>query len=190
VPPRARIPRRALVAFAAAVAILPASAAAPASAGSASGCGPVLATAGQVPQAALERATLCLLNRQRARRKLRPLKSNRRLARAARVHAEDMIVRRFFAHVSPEGRDFIARIRDTGYLRVRRWLVGENIGWGSQERSTPEHAVRLWMASPTHRANVLSRRYREIGIAVAWGAPAPALGTAATYVTTFGRVTR
>jgi uncharacterized protein YkwD len=179
-----------LAALAAALTLLAAAVPAPAAAGSGHPCGPIRAIAGEASQATVESAVLCLLNRHRARHRLKPLKSNRRLVRAARAHAQDMVARQFFSHVSPEGRDFLFRIRATGYTRARRWIVGENIAWGSHELSMPEVIVRNWMTSPTHRRNVLSRRFREIGVAASWGAPARAQPPAATYVTTFGRVTR
>jgi uncharacterized protein YkwD len=42
------------------------------------------------------------------------------------------------------------------------------------------------MASPGHRANILSARWRHIGIGIAPGAPVAAVGHAASYVTHFG----
>ena len=187
---RTRTRLTALAALATALTLLAAAVPAPAAAGSRHRCGAIRAIAGDAPPATLERTVLCLLNRHRARHRLKPLRTNRKLARAARVHAQDMVARRFFAHVSPDGRDFVSRIRATGYTRARRWVVGENIAWGSRELSMPEVVVRNWMTSPAHRENVLSRRFREIGVAVTWGAPASAPPPAATYVTTFGRVTR
>ena len=42
------------------------------------------------------------------------------------------------------------------------------------------------MGSPPHRANILNRRFREIGIGVVLGAPQPGTDHAATYATSFG----
>jgi uncharacterized protein YkwD len=64
--------------------------------------------------------------------------------------------------------------------------VGENIAWGSQELATPRSIVNGWMHSPGHRANILNRRFREIGIGVSRGAPEPGFDRAATYATDFG----
>ena len=75
-----------------------------------------------------------------------------------------------------------------GYLRrVRSWRAGENIAWGRGERATPREIVRAWMESPPHRANVLGRSFRELGVGVAPGAPVrERYGSEATYVHDFG----
>ena len=55
--------------------------------------------------------------------------------------------------------------------------------------ATPRATVRAWMHSPDHRANLLDRRFADVGIGVAEGAPI-ALGAGelgGTYVTDFGR---
>jgi uncharacterized protein YkwD len=133
-------------------------------------------------------ATLCLLNRERRRRHMRGLRHNARLAEAAGVHATDMVQNQYFSHEGLDGSDFVERIVDADYIRRSEpgWIVGENLAWGSNELATPRAIVRAWMESPTHRANVLQRRYREIGIAVVLGAPVPRAQQAATYATEFG----
>ena len=131
-------------------------------------------------------ATLCVLNAERARRGLRRLRPNGRLARAAVRHGHDMVRRGYFAHDSLDGRDFATRIRATGYLhRAVGWTVGENLAWGSSVRGTPRMIVAAWMASPPHRRNILNRRFTAVGIAVVRGAPAD-VSDGATYVTDFG----
>jgi uncharacterized protein YkwD len=133
------------------------------------------------------RATLCTLNAQRARHGLRPLKLNKRLSKAARRHARDMVRRDYFAHDTLGGASFVERIRRTGYLRdARRWTVGENLAWGSHASSAPRAITTMWMNSPGHRANILSPSFREVGIGLALGAPGAAGGPAATYATEFG----
>lgn len=139
--------------------------------------------------AAVERSTLCLLNRERARRGLREVEVNSRLARAADRHASDMVERRYFAHDSRDGRSFSDRIRATGYLsRVSSWTVGENLAWGSGSMGSAGEIVEAWMASPGHRANILNGRFREIGVGLVLGSPRG--GEGATYATEFGAVTR
>ena len=137
----------------------------------------------------VERATLCLLNAERAKRDVRPLARDWRLARAADRHTDDMVEQGYFQHDSRNGESFSDRIRDTGYLsRVSSWAVGENIAWGSGRLSTAEAIVKAWMDSPGHRANILNGRYREIGIGLTLGSPRG--GNGATYATEFGAVTR
>jgi uncharacterized protein YkwD len=129
-----------------------------------------------------KRATLCLLNEIRRDHDMRRLRHDRRLSRASQRHTRAMTRRNFFAHG-----DFVGRIRSAGFLRgARGWTVGENIAWGSWDYATPRSIVHGWMNSPPHRANILSTRFREIGIGVSRGAPRPGQNRAATYATDFG----
>jgi uncharacterized protein YkwD len=141
----------------------------------------------QAPNIRLARAAVCLINEKRAARGLRRLRLNNRLSRAARRHTRDMVRHRYFAHVSKRGRDIVDRLHRTGYLGGRfSWTVGENLAWGSGGRGTPRKIVRAWMHSPGHRRNMLSPRFREIGIGVLAHGPVPTGRPAATYTTTFG----
>ena len=149
-------------------------------------CSAADAAASQASKRALVRATLCVLNAERARRDLRPLRLSRRLSTAARRHSRAMVRSRFFSHDSADGGSFVDRIRSTGYLSgARSWSVGENIAYGSGSRSTPRSIGSAWMNSPPHRANILSSSYRSIGIGVAAGTPVGRRG--GTYTTDFGR---
>lgn len=135
----------------------------------------------------VSRATVCLLNVERRKRHMHKLRLNRRLSAAAREHSTDMVVNRYFAHDSNGGLDVVDRLRDTGYIRPAvSWTVGENLAWGAGTRSTPRQIVRSWMHSPPHRHNILTRRFREIGIGVVFRSPVDAEAGAATYTTTFG----
>jgi uncharacterized protein YkwD len=130
-------------------------------------------------------ATLCLLNQQRRSHGLRAFKLDGRLGRAATGHARDMVAKRYFDHTSKGGASFGARIKRTGWTRSRRsYTIGENIGWGGGSLATPRAMVRAWMNSAGHRANILARSFRMIGIGVANGAPTG--GHGATYATDFG----
>jgi uncharacterized protein YkwD len=149
-------------------------------------CASASATPAEVAKRTVVRATLCTLNAERARHGLPRLKLNKKLSRAARRHARDMVRRDYFAHDSLGGGTFVDRIRNTGYMRgARSWSVGENLAWGSHERAAPRAITSMWMDSPGHRANILSASFREVGIGFALGAPG-ASGPAATYATEFG----
>ena len=83
-----------------------------------------------------------------------------------------MVRRRYFSHTSRSGSDSGDRIRSPGYLSgARSWMIGENLAWGSGERSTPRGIVKASIASPGHRHNILTSRFREIGIGVASSSP-------------------
>lgn len=141
----------------------------------------------EAPTVRLGRASVCLINRARARRGLPRLRINPKLSRAARRHTRDMVRRNYFSHYSPRGGDIVARTRRTGYLSGHfSWIVGENIAWGSGSRATPRSVVHAWLRSPGHRRNILNPRYRELGIGVVAAAPAHTRLPAATYTTTFG----
>jgi uncharacterized protein YkwD len=133
-------------------------------------------------------AVLTLLNQQRSRRGMKPLHRNLKLDSAADWQSQDMVTHRYFRHQRRGGPGLVARIRRTGYLKgATSWTVGENIAWAEAQLATPAQFVAGWMSSPEHRANVLDRSFRAIGIGVATGAPAgsgvlPAL----TITTDFG----
>jgi len=169
----------------AAVAAIAAFAAVPALASA--GCKHRYALPSQVSNKTVKQATLCLLNQQRKRHGRRALKSNRPLARAARKHASDMVERKYFSHTAPGGVSFVDRIMRQDYVDPGEgWTLGENLAWGSYQLGTPKSIVRSWMHSPGHRANILNRRFREIGIGVSRGAPVGGQQRAATYATDFG----
>lgn len=123
-------------------------------------------------------ATLCLLNVERRAHRLGKLRSNRRLEGPATQHSASMVNARYFEHGN-----FLGRL--AAYTSgAQWWTVGENIAWGGGSLGTPRAIVREWMDSPGHRANILSRSYRQIGIGIVTGTPAGMAG--ATYTTDFG----
>jgi uncharacterized protein YkwD len=136
--------------------------------------------------AAVRAAVLCLHNEDRARHGLPSLRPDARLQLAADGHSRHMVEAGFFDHTNPQGRTMTERIRATGYLRGRRaWTVGENIGWATGVLATPRAIQAAWMRSAGHRANILRRDFREVGIGIRLGAPArPSPG--ATYTADFG----
>ncbi len=143
--------------------------------------------------AKINKATLCLVNRERTKRKRRALNRQSRLNRAAGIFAKQLVADRFFDHTAPDGTTMLSRIKRTGYLkgRWRRWSVGENIAYGTGQLATPKAIVAAWMKSPGHRKNILQTRYRQIGLGVTLGTPDEGGGSAgATYVHDFGQRVR
>ena len=179
----ARLPLLACAAVAAACALPAPATAAPA------GCASASAEPHSARYVAVRGAVLCLINAERRRRGLPKLRYNRRLATAAGRHARDMVRQRYFSHDSKDGRDFVDRIRRAGYLRGGSggWSLGENLAWGCGNMASPREIVNAWMHSPGHRNNILSRRFRHVGIAFARDAPFRDADRGATYVTEFGR---
>ncbi len=135
----------------------------------------------------VEASTLCLLNGQRADHGLPALSRNGRLATAAEGHASDMVANSYFAHEGLGGSDIKDRIGATGYIPSNaRWVIGENLAWGTGALATPKAIVNAWMNSEGHRANVLHSDYREIGFGIVVGNPKATNGYGATYATEFG----
>jgi uncharacterized protein YkwD len=131
-------------------------------------------------------AIVCLHNRVRAQHDLPPLREDKRLRDAALAHSRDMVTDGYFDHTTPEGVTTVDRILRAKYAgKDDGWVLGENLGWGTGSLGTPRAAVVGWMRSPTHRANLLKRAYRDIGVGVALGVPASdAAGT--TFTVDFG----
>jgi uncharacterized protein YkwD len=131
------------------------------------------------------------LNRVRAARGLRTLRGTHELATAARKHSLQMGRRGFFAHESADGTPFWRRIeRFYGGRGFRSWAVGENIFWQSPAAAAAVGVVRSWLASPGHRANVLSRDWRDVGVGAVSLPTAPGVyrGSPVTIVTVdFGK---
>jgi uncharacterized protein YkwD len=176
--------RRIAQRFAVSSLLVLATAAAP-SAASAAGCTGADRDPSELGQAGTAHVTLCLLNRERRAQGLRKLRADAKLRRAADGHAGDMVAKHYFDHTSKSGASFVTRIKRTGWTKSRRsWTVGENLGYGTGSYATPREMVKGWMHSAGHRANILARQFKMIGIGIADGAPTGDSG--ATYATDFG----
>ena len=139
-------------------------------------------------EAQLNRATLCLLNEQRAAAGLPALVENARLDQTATAYSQDMVAERFFDHTSPEGQTVVDRLTAVGYLPGSgQWAAGENIAWGQGSLATPRSIMNAWMNSEGHRENILSSNYSDIGLGVAMGTPTTSALAGATYTNDFGR---
>jgi uncharacterized protein YkwD len=141
--------------------------------------------------AAVDLATLCVMNQLRSARGLRPLRYNASLARIAAGQAGDMVRGHYFADQSLSGQSPLARILASSYvahLASIRLLTAQNIGWGTGPNATPTGIVRAWMQSPPHRRIMLTAGYRDAGVGVSPSVPS---GLAAgllggTYAVEFG----
>jgi uncharacterized protein YkwD len=134
---------------------------------------PLASTQTPVRIPAVEAEMLATINRIRATRRLYPLRSSAALNASAGQHSLDMARLGYFDHASPNGAPFWRRVQR--YYRprgFRSWSVGENIVYGSPSMSAPA-ALREWLTSPPHRANLLSRAWRDAGIAAVYVAPGP-----------------
>lgn len=132
-----------------------------------------------------EKATLCLINRERDAHGMGSLRVDGKQQRAAKRHNKVMIRQRCFSHQCSGEPDLVGRMEDSGYLPCScSWSVGENIAWGSGSISSPRAIVDAWMKSAGHRANILNRQFEEIGIGIHQGSPAGGRDSA-TFTTDF-----
>ena len=123
------------------------------------------------------------MNAVRARAGLRPLRVNSELATAAREHSLEMTDVGYFSHDSADGASMADRVR-ASYPAGRRWTVGETLlRWSPEVVS--RRAVRVWMASPEHRAILLTPAWKDVGCAFVHATAAPGVydGLAVTVVT-------
>ena len=110
-----------------------------------------------------EQRVIQIVNATRAQNKLPPLKASPQLAVSARNYSNYMSKARFFGHTGPDGSTLVTRNEAAGY---RDWVdLAENLAGGQPD---PESVVKAWMSSPTHRANILSPRVKEIGVGYAF----------------------
>ncbi len=134
----------------------------------------------------LEQGVLADINALRKEHGLAPLRLSASLSDAARQHSSEMAARGYFSHESANGSSFdkrISRYYPMGHSRY--WSVGENLLWSSPDVD-PGGALDMWWNSPEHRKNMLTARWREIGLSAVHVADAPGHygGREVTIVTT------
>jgi uncharacterized protein YkwD len=111
------------------------------------------------PRPALEARMLQLLNDERRAHGLAPLRADPDLTEVARSHSRDMLMRGYFSHVTPEGKDPFDRMRQAN---VSYLTAGENLAFAP----TLSIAHQALMNSPGHRANILRPAFRRVGIGI------------------------
>jgi len=121
-------------------------------------------TTPEAQQTALELALVREINDARRQHGLKAFTYSVRLSAAASQHTREMGTQGYFEHESYDSTAFWKRIErwypSKGW---RYWAVGENLLYSTPDVTATE-GVELWMNSPPHRANLLSRTWREIGI--------------------------
>lgn len=106
---------------------------------------------------------LDLVNQERAKAGVSPLKLSTSLDSMAKVKAEDMRDNNYFSHTSPSYGSPFDMMKKFG---ISFSTAGENIAAGQQSAAD---VMGSWMNSPGHRQNILNPSYTEIGIGVAKG---------------------
>lgn len=106
---------------------------------------------------------LSLTNQERIKKGLKELDLNEQLSNAAYLKGQNMLELNYWAHNAPDGTTPWFFVKKTGYNYV---YAGENLARGF---STSSDIINAWMASPSHRDNILSQNYKDIGFAVLEG---------------------
>ncbi|MBX4205870.1 CvpA family protein [Candidatus Microgenomates bacterium] len=106
-----------------------------------------------------EAAMVILVNKERKDRGIAELTKDSKIADVARAYAKDMWTRQFFSHYSPEGKDVGDRLTTAG---IRYYIAGENLALAP----TLTLAHNGLMNSEGHKANILEKRYKKVGIGV------------------------
>jgi uncharacterized protein YkwD len=132
----------------------------------------------------LESSVLTDINAFRVQHGLAKLRLSVQLTAAARAHSQQMAQKGYFAHESADGSVFWKRLQRF-YPATHYWSVGENLLWSSPDIDG-QHAMKLWLASPEHRRNLVNPLWREIGVSAVHEAQAPGVyqGLDVTIVTT------
>jgi uncharacterized protein YkwD len=123
---------------------------------------PANAPAGSVPPAQLMSEVVTMTNQQRDANGCGPLTVDNELTVASVRQSLYMARTGLFSHVWRDGTTFVARSHAAGYGQPS----GENIAWGYR---TAAEVITAWMASPSHRENILNCGAHSIGTGVAYG---------------------
>lgn len=97
-----------------------------------------------------------LVNAERAKEGLSPLKADSNLSAAAQVRSQEIVSA--FSHTRPNGSSCFTVLKEMG---IAYQGAGENIAYGQK---TPEEVVSAWMKSEGHRANIMNKQFTSIGI--------------------------
>ncbi len=111
------------------------------------------------PRADLEAQMLAMVNEERTKRGLPPVKADPEMTAVARAHSRDMFARGYFSHYTPEGKDPFERMKEAN---IRFITAGENLALGQ----TLAICHQGLMNSPGHRANILRPNYGRLGIGI------------------------
>ncbi len=106
---------------------------------------------------------LVLTNKEREANGLPSLKLSNELSVAAEGKANSMLSENYWSHESPSGVTPWVFIKNAGYNYT---FAGENLARGF---TNTQEVIDAWMASPTHKQNMLSGNYKEVGFAIRTG---------------------
>ncbi len=109
-----------------------------------------------VPYSSDAQEMLKLINQERAKAGVSPLKLNKSLVNAANVRAEEIV--EVFSHTRPDGSFFSTVLDDFG---ISYYCSGENIAAGL---SSASETVSQWINSPAHYDNIVNPDFTQLGV--------------------------
>ena len=124
---------------------------------------PVAATAVRKDVNTLETEVRQGINNVRREHGLTPLQDNAALARIAREYSRRMAKENFFAHEDPQGRTLVDRLEQAG---IAYRVAAENILTMTNIPDPVNSAIKGWMNSQGHRANILRKDVTETGVGI------------------------
>lgn len=114
-----------------------------------------------------EREMRCLINYVRTRHQRRALQTSSKLNRSARLKARRVIVCNALSH-RPCGDDALVSFQRAGYLGGA-YEVSENVAYDTRSQPDARQTLLIWLNSREQRHEILTRSWREQGVALAHG---------------------
>jgi len=105
-------------------------------------------------------------NAARAKENLPALAVSEKCSNLAQAHAIDMKNLKLLTHDSPNYGSFKTRVKTFG---ISGSAFAENIYFNSKGSAGVPNVVPGWMKSPDHKANILSKTFKKIGIGESGG---------------------
>jgi len=106
-----------------------------------------------------EKEVLYHINEYRKENGLKELQPFSTLQYASKIKAQDLVNYNYFSHTSDRLGTPFEMLED---LQIDYQIAGENLAGNT----TPKKAVEAWIASPSHRDNILEEEYEYTGICV------------------------
>jgi uncharacterized protein YkwD len=114
-------------------------------------------------QYSMERIVMDMINKQRAGQGLGSLHWNEKAAQIARLHSENMAHYKFFSHRGLDG----LMVNDRADNIQLDWhAIGENIAYNRGYDDPVGFTIQRWLESPSHKENIMDKRWTETGIGV------------------------
>ena len=124
--------------------------------------GSIALAAPGTPIAPASRALLDQINGARQAAGLKAVALDGPISAVAQSRSDDMVARGYFAHVTPDGKNFMDLVKAAG---IRFKFSGEILAMNNfREELAAQKAYEWFMGSPPHRAIILDSRFNAAGV--------------------------